>query len=249
MTALMYEISLPMLKNIFQHLKRNSVSPCSHIISYVYVLAGTCRCLGLHWFLQSKPSFAKRRTLMSLKQNHNPNFWYVQSLLETDLLNSLPSGETEEIIGLRMWWQDLYFTQESIDKWWISDLKWYLLKHGFKTETTLCKPENEKGNQSRAQIAWISHRQRLPPTLYLSALNSDSLYIAIILFDKRNTFTVNIPWAVFSGSEVKKSISSKIMTGNNRSNFWYVTCVSILHQRRNSHYMHVSVLKQRKFML
>ena len=135
----------------------------------------------------------------------------VHSLLQTDLLNALPSGETKEILCLCMWWQDLYFTQESIDKWWIPDLKWYLLKHGFKTETTLCKPKNEEGNQLKAQITWISdhHHQgpwllRLPTTLYLSALNSDSLYIAIILFDKRNTFTDNIPWAVFSGSKSKK---------------------------------------------
>lgn len=212
--------------NIFQHSKRNSVPPPDHVISTVYVLAGTCQCLGLHWFLPNIPSFAKKRTLTSLhlNQNHNPNFLCVpvHSLLETDLLNALPSGETKEILCLCMWWQDLYFTQESIDKWWIPDLKWYLLKHGFKTETTLCKPKNEEGNQLKAQITWISHHHhhqgprllRLPTTLYLSALNSDSLYIAIILFDKRNTFTDNIPWAVFSGSEVKKSVSSKIMTNN-----------------------------------
>ena len=133
--------------NIFQHSKRNSLSPPDHVISAVYVLAGTCQCLGLHWFLPNIPSLAKRRTLTSLhlNQNHNPNFWSVpiHSLLETGLLNSLPSGKTKEILCLCMWWQDLYFTQESIDKRWIPDLKWYLLKHGFKTETTLCKPKNE----------------------------------------------------------------------------------------------------------
>ena len=37
MTAWRYEISLLVLKNIFQHTKRNFVSPRSHVISSIYV--------------------------------------------------------------------------------------------------------------------------------------------------------------------------------------------------------------------
>lgn len=44
---------------------------------------------------------------------------------------------------------------------------------------------------------------------HLSALNSASLYIVIILSDKRNTLRDSIPWEVFNGSEqTKRSINS-----------------------------------------
>ena len=38
MAAWRYEISLLVLKNIYQHSKRNFVSPCGHVISSIYYM-------------------------------------------------------------------------------------------------------------------------------------------------------------------------------------------------------------------
>lgn len=56
---------------------------------------------------------------------------------------------------------------------------------------------------------------------HFSALNSASLYIAIILLDKRNTFKDSIPCEVFHGSKTKKKrlVSYLFFSSYNSANF------------------------------